>query len=105
MGGGLPHELEYVAVRSAAEVASQALAAVEATAMSGIPAPEASWADVQAFMQQAVAEITGSGRAGWADVRRGAAVDRRCSAWQHGKNKEQQKLIAAFQIQLRTELG
>ena len=103
--GKLPHELESAAVREAAMVAAHAAAADEAAALSGIPTPDAPWAGVQAFMQQTLAEIKGSGRARWTDLRRCTAVDRRCGAWQLGKNKEQQKLIAGFQIELRIQLG
>ena len=83
--GKLPHEVESAAEREAATAEAQAAAADEAAALSGIPAPNAPWADLQAFMQQTLAEIKGSGRAGWIDGRRCAAVDRRCGAWQLGK--------------------
>ena len=103
--GKLPHEVESAAEREAATAEAQAAAADEAAALSGIPAPNAPWADLQALMQQTLAEIKGSGRAGWTDGRRCAAVDRRCGAWQLGKTKEQQKSINGFKIKFRIEMA
>ena len=57
--GKLPHEVESAAEREAATAEAQAAAADEAAALSGIPAPNAPWADLQVFMQQTLAEIKG----------------------------------------------